>query len=475
MSDSLFEPHNFTTRLYEILQRLNPGVADLALYEFRYGLENLVPEAGWESVALEPPGAVEARVNTRAFYDGIQIKPRAGGAIVLDPTILALTRMLLVGLACGAYSEEWVDRHFYFDLRGFYFLHRTTYFTERVLAHFGGAPFAQFERRQEQFARYQGVGYKDFMAANAEVDGLFIAAVEELIAARGAPVVLAVAGPTAAGKTEIVERLSAALEQSGMLVTSMELDNFLTDREYREAQGIFTQGKQALHFNLLVQALEDLRRGRPAFIPRYDFVFATSSHDLDGSLKPGCAPIEVAPADIIFIEGNFPFLIEEIVPLIGLKVVYLTDDPVRMKRKWKRDIDYRKKYDPNYFRNRYFKDQFIMAEIAYRPQLEVCDLCVDTTGAALWAAPEVARRLQPLDQIGHGLLGHARPLGQRRQARAARRDVAEHCRMRGADLGEAAGGEAAIDLPLQRLVGQAQQHAEGPVALGGGKVDHGSG
>ncbi|HSA99177.1 MAG TPA: hypothetical protein VLE49_00905, partial [Anaerolineales bacterium] len=98
-------------------------------------------------------------------------------------------------------------------------------------------------------------------------------------------------------------------------------------------------------------------------------------------------------ADIIFIEGNFPFLIEEIVHLIGIKVVYLTDDPVRLKRKWKRDIDYRKKYEPTYFRNRYFKDQFIMAEIAYRPQMEVCDMVVDTTGAALWTTPEVAKIL----------------------------------------------------------------------------------
>ena len=126
---------------------------------------------------------------------------------------------------------------------------------------------------------------------------------------------------------------------------------------------------------------------------RYDFVFATSSHDLDGNLKPGSLPIEIEPADIIFIEGNFPFLLEEVVHLIGIKVVYLTDDPIRLKRKWKRDIDYRKKYEPTYFRNRFFKDQFIMAEIAYRPQMEVCDICVDTTGAALWMTPEVAEIL----------------------------------------------------------------------------------
>jgi uridine kinase len=129
-------------------------------------------------------------------------------------------------------------------------------------------------------------------------------------------------------------------------------------------------------------------------------VFATSSHDLQGKLKPEGVPIEIEPADIIFIEGNFPFLLPEIAELIGIKVVYLTDDPIRLKRKWKRDIDYRKKYEPTYFRNRYFKDQFIMAEIAYIPQMKACDLLVDTTGAALWATADIQHLLN--GDLGEG-------------------------------------------------------------------------
>ncbi len=390
---TLFERTLFERTLFEIMQRINPGVANLALYEFRYALNNLTPQAGWETVELDPPEVIEKRVNTRAFYDGIQIKHVQDDRIVLDEAILRLTRMLLVGLVTGAYSETWVCKHFYFDLRGFIFLHRTTYFNEAVLAHFGGAPYCRFEPRQQSFECYQGVGYLDFMRANAPLDALFIDSMRKLVDTRGTPMLLAIAGPTAAGKTEIVERLSEAFTQDGKQVTSIELDNFLTDREEREAKGIFTQGKQALHFTLLTQALEDICQGKKICIPRYDFVYATSSHTLNGALKAGCTPIEIEPADIVFIEGNFPFLIEEVVHLIGIKVVYLTDDPVRMKRKWKRDIDYRKKYDPTYFRNRYFKDQYIMAEIAYRPQLEVCDLCVDTTGAALWVTPEIAALL----------------------------------------------------------------------------------
>ena len=89
-------------------------------------------------------------------------------------------------------------------------------------------------------------------------------------------------------------------------------------------------------------------------------------------------------------EGNYPFLLPEIAPLISVKVVYLTADDVRLKRKWKRDMDYRKKYDLMYFLNRYFREQFLMADQAYIPQMALCDIFVDTTRAAIWVTPKIA-------------------------------------------------------------------------------------
>ncbi len=385
----LNDPSAFSAHLYDVMAEINPGVEDMELYEFRYCLDNLYPEGGWASVTLEPIEVIEERVNTAAFYESIEIKPRMGDRIVLDPNIVRLTRTLFVGLVTGEYPAPWVRMHFYFDIRGFYFLHRTTYFTERVIAHLGGAPFRQFQPRQAEFAHRQDLGYKEFREANAEVDAFFMDSVGRLIAAKGTPIVLAIAGPTAAGKTEIVARLRAFLGERGLEATSIEMDNFLTDRDYREARGIYTLGKEAIHLNLLRRALEDITQGRRIAIPRYDFVFATSSHDLGGNLKPGCQPIEIEPADIVFVEGNFPFLLDEVAHLIGIKVVYLTDDPIRLKRKWKRDMDYRKKYELSYFRNRFFREQFLMAEKCYRPQMERCDMVVDTTGAAIWATPEV--------------------------------------------------------------------------------------
>jgi uridine kinase len=395
-SNILSSPHVFSEILYEKMKQINVGIGEVELYEFRYGLDNWYPEnGGWAGVKVEPQEEIETLVTRSDFYSGIQLKPRVGDRIVLDENIVRLTTMLFVGLVTGEYTQEWVRSHFYFDIRGFYFLHRTVYFTAQVLAHLGGKPFKSFEQKQKGFECCQDVGYKDFKAANAEVDQLFIESVEKLIATKGTPTLLAIAGPTAAGKTEIVARLRHVFEQAGEKVSAIEMDNFLTDRDYREEKGIHTLGKEALHFKLFKRSLEDICQGKKIAIPRYDFVYATSSHDLDGNLKPGGVPIEIEPADIIFIEGNFPFLLKEVIHLIGIKVVYLTDDAIRLKRKWKRDIDYRKKYEPTYFRNRYFRNQFLMAQKCYVPQMEVGDMVVDTTGAALWVTPEIAEILSP--------------------------------------------------------------------------------
>jgi uridine kinase len=394
LSNTLFNPNIFTEILFEKMKRINPGIDDLELYEFRYGLNNLYPEnGGWASIHLDEMEAIEKRIDCSDFFAGIQLKPRVDDRIVLDENIVRLTNMLLAGLAAGKYPEEWVKAHFYFDIRGFFFLVRTVYFSDNVVSHLGGRPFKTFEQRQMRFERQEAIGYKEFKEANAEIDQAFIESVKKLIHAKGTPVLLAIAGPTAAGKTEIVECLRDAFQQTGQKVTSIEMDNFLTDRDYREEKGIHTLGKAAIHFDLFKQSLEEISRGKRIAIPRYDFIFATSSHDLEGKLKAGCSPIEIEPADIIFMEGNFPFLIEEIAHLVGIKVVYLTDDPIRLKRKWKRDIDLRKKYEPTYFRNRFFRDQFTMAQKSYRPQMALCDMVVDTTGAAIWATPEIAEIL----------------------------------------------------------------------------------
>jgi len=376
--------------LFEKMKSINSAINGLHLSEFRYALENLYPVNGWGSVTPESEVTIEERIRNRAFYENIQLKPKVADRIVLDSNIAHLAQVLFVGLAAGRYTEEWVKALFYFDLRGFIFLPRTVYFTDGALAHFGMKPYQRFEPKQQKFKRFQGIGYKDFMKANAEIDQAFIAVIKNIIAARGTPVLITLAGPTAAGKTEITGRLFTEFTKLGRKVAAIEVDNFLLDRDLREDK---VMGKESTHFAIFKNSLKKILQGEKITIPRYDFIDATSSHDQAGNLRPGRTSLEIEPADIIFMEGNFPFQIDEIASLIGIKVVYLTDDPVRFKRKWKRDIDYRKKYDPAYFCNRFFRTQYLRAEDIYRPLMQVCELVVDTTGAALWATDEIVNIL----------------------------------------------------------------------------------
>jgi uridine kinase len=386
------DPLQFSQILFELMQKVNAGIGEMELYEFRYALDEYAPEnQDWPRIELKEIQQIQNLITSRDFFDRIQIRKQVNGKIVFDDQIKQLTRMLFVGLVIGKYQIEWVKKWFYFDVRGFYFLVRTIYFSPQILAHFGGNPYKQFEPQQNRFEIFQGLGYGDFKESNREIDQAFIQLLMSLVSVKGTPILLTLAGPTAAGKTEIVGRLKDAFEKNKQKVTSIEMDSFLLDNDYRDDKGIKTLGKEAYHFELFLECMEGILHAKRVTIPSYEK--SVSCYDENGKLKPGAHPIELEPADIIFLEGNFPFQIPEVSHFIGIKIVYLTDDPIRLKRKWKRDLDYRKKYEFNYFRNRYFRTQFLRAEDTYRPLMQECDLVVDTTNAALWATPPLQRIL----------------------------------------------------------------------------------
>ena len=81
----LSDPLLFSETLFEKMKMLSPGIQELELYEFRYGLAERIPELGWESVKMDSREVIETNLNNRSYYESIQIKPRVGDQIVLDP------------------------------------------------------------------------------------------------------------------------------------------------------------------------------------------------------------------------------------------------------------------------------------------------------------------------------------------------------------------------------------------------------
>ena len=372
------------------MQEVNPGISELEFYEFQYALKNLQPVEGWEKILPEPMETLLEKIARPEFFANIQLKPRNGDQVVLDETITALTRQLFVGLVEELYPADWVNQHFYFDVRSFVFLVRTIYLTAPIRQRFGGLPYRNFEAKQALLDKEFEIGYKEFAQANQEIDSAFIEVVRSWISARDTPLLLTIVGPTASGKSEITMRLLDSLRLAGFSCGAVEMDNFYKDRVYRDGRPMTSE---VIHYPLFIESINALLQGEAADIPCYDFIQATSSHDLDGNLRPGQSTQTIQPADIIILEGNFPFHIPEIARLIDLKIVYFAEDPIRLKRKWKRDVDFRKKYDPNYLVNRYFRTQSQRNQEIYQPMMQCCDIIVDTTNAQLWLHPNLQSQL----------------------------------------------------------------------------------
>ncbi len=372
------------------MQEINPGIGELEFYEFQYALKNLQPAEGWASIQPESMQSLLERIATPEFFANIQLKPKQGDQIILDSTIASLTRELFVSLVEGLYPLDWVDQHFYFDVRAFVFFVRTAYLTPAIRQRFGSAPYKSFEARQALLDNKFEIGYKEYAESNLEIDSAFIDIVRSWISARGTPLLLTIVGPTASGKSEITARLLQSFTESGLSCTSVEMDNFYKDRVFRDGRPM---DAAVIHYPLFIDSINALLRGEAADIPRYDFIQATSSHDLDDLLRPGQSTQTIQPANIIILEGNFPFHIPEIARLINLKIVYFADDPIRLKRKWKRDMDFRKKYDPQYLANRYFRTQFQRNQEIYQPMMQCSDIIVDTSNAQLWLHPDMQAQL----------------------------------------------------------------------------------
>lgn len=372
------------------MKKIFPGIEDLEWYEFDYALSFLKPVSGWKNVSLPDIQEIETQIEQRTFFSNVSLKPSRDGRIVLDESIAHLSQILCRGLVDDACQPDWVSAHFYFDLRGFLFFPRTKYFSSQIIRHFGGKPCYHFEPRQKELARYPDIGLREFNQSNVEINEAFVNIVKKIIAESKTPFLLTIAGPSGSGKTEIVERLEKSLRESGKSVASIEMDNFFKDGDFRDGKVL---DQNVIFFDLFKESLQKLLQGETVSIPRYNFITTRSSHDINGVLRVGESPLQVEPADIIFLEGNFPFHLPEIARWIGLRIVYLTDDPIRLKRKWRRDIDYRKKYDQVYFINRYFRTQFLRAQEVYLPLMEISDMVVDTTAAALWLTPELKEKI----------------------------------------------------------------------------------
>ena len=138
------------------------------------------------------------------------------------------------------------------------------------------------------------------------------------------PKLIAVVGASGSGKTTVANQLHGAFNLMGRSVELISMDN------YYKAEGHPLNNYDrpaAFDFDLLIDALCDIKSGKAIDVPTYDFV----THRRQSNV------LRVEPADIILVEGLFLFALEELLTHFDVRIYLDVDPQICFERRFERD------------------------------------------------------------------------------------------------------------------------------------------
>lgn len=142
--------------------------------------------------------------------------------------------------------------------------------------------------------------------------------------------ILGIAGGTASGKTTVAKKLKELAEPFGK-VSMLRLDDYYKDMSHlslQERKQINFDHPDSYDFDLILQHIDDLLKGKPVEKPIYDFVLSVRTKETE----------TVEPSDVIIIEGIMIFTDVRLRNLFDMKIYVDTPDDIRFIRRLKRDI-----------------------------------------------------------------------------------------------------------------------------------------
>jgi len=158
--------------------------------------------------------------------------------------------------------------------------------------------------------------------------GTLASCISEKLGESADSIVVAVAGGTGSGKTTLTRAIYEGLKEDS--VTYISHDNYYKDISHlsieERAQTNFDH-PDALDTDLLVEHLKDLKSGKIAQVPTYDF----ATHSRTGKT------IEALPRKVILIEGILIFTHPELNQIADIKIFVDTEADVRLIRRVERD------------------------------------------------------------------------------------------------------------------------------------------
>ena len=143
------------------------------------------------------------------------------------------------------------------------------------------------------------------------------------------PVVLGVAGGTGSGKTSVARAILRAVGRDRLAFLAE--DSYYRDVVWSSEQQLHAYNfdhPSAIDTPLLIEHLRELRAGRTAAMPVYDFVHhrRTAEH------------VRTEPRPVVLVEGILLFVDPELRSLLDFKIYVDTDPDVRLVRRLRRDI-----------------------------------------------------------------------------------------------------------------------------------------
>ncbi|XP_044129300.1 uridine-cytidine kinase-like 1 isoform X3 [Bufo gargarizans] len=143
--------------------------------------------------------------------------------------------------------------------------------------------------------------------------------------------VIGLCGGSASGKTTVANKIIEALDVPWVVLLSMDCFYKVLTKEQQElaARNEYNfDHPDAFDFDLLVNILRKLKKGKSVKVPVYDFT--THSRRKDWKTVYG--------ANVIIFEGILAFANKELLKLLDMKVFVDTDSDIRLVRRLKRDI-----------------------------------------------------------------------------------------------------------------------------------------
>lgn len=141
--------------------------------------------------------------------------------------------------------------------------------------------------------------------------------------------VVGIAGGTGSGKTTVVRKIIEMLPQG--CVTVVPQDSYYKDNSHlplEERQKINFDHPDAIEWPLLIHQIKELKQKKTISQPIYSYLTCTRSEDT----------IQVAPTQVVIIEGILILGQKELRNLMSLKVFVSADADDRLSRVIQRDI-----------------------------------------------------------------------------------------------------------------------------------------